>query len=33
VPICAAWYGISGRDGTRRELRSVATGTMLGRRR
>jgi len=33
APICAVWYGISGRGGTRRELRSVATGTMLGRRR
>ena len=33
VPICAAWYGTSARDGTRRELRSVATGTMPGRRR
>ena len=33
VPIFDAWYGTSARDGTRRELRSVATGTMLGRRR
>ena len=28
-----ALYGTSARGGTRRELRSVATGTMLGRRR
>src|SRR5260221_6960145 len=33
VPIFDAWYGTSARDGTRRELRSVATGTMLGQRR
>jgi hypothetical protein len=33
VPICAAWCGISGPGGTIRELRSVATGTMPGRRR
>ena len=33
VAIFAGWYGTSARGGTRRELRSVATGTMLGRRR
>ena len=32
APICAAWYGISARVGTRRALRSVAMGTMPGRR-
>ena len=33
VPIFDAWYGASARDGTRRELRSAATATTLGRRR
>jgi len=33
VPIFDAWYGTSARDGTRRELRSAATGIMPGRRR